>query len=435
MKKAILISAVFLLILFTATASILYFFVPICIGGGYPSVPDPLPPDTLLTWDQVSSDRDIAIRFVEDAHPYFIFEDDLTTYEQARQAYIDQTGQEMTVGEFQTATAQYLCFFRDGHTRIRWTEREYLALEQIYSDGKSYYLENGVLTDKYITKIGGTDIQHIYNTIDRLIPAENDMALQRNRENYIIGRNLLQEAGANISEGSVTVSFSDDSSAAFSFLFPDESENTSLSYSTNSWQMVDDIFLINFVECVDDENLQSIADALEDALQQGCQKVIIDARGNGGGNSNACERLLKAMDMTAPGYDMVIRYSPEAKEQVGYLRSSGTYHHNGSDDSQTNEAVRLAVLCDRYTFSSANMLCVWVRDGALGAIIGEPSPNSPSHFGDTLYLTLPNSHIFATVSHKRFVRPDEDNTETMLIPDILTSSEEAYQTALEYMNQ
>lgn len=435
MKKLIIILSTFLLINFAAVASILYFFVPFCFGGGYPAVPDPLPADTLLTPEQAASDRDMTIQFVEDAHPYFIFQDDLTAYEQARQLYINLTAHEMTVGEFQTATAQYLCFFRDGHTRIRWTEEEYLALEQAYQNGKNYCLENGIITDKYIVEIGGTAIDHIYKTIDKLIPAENDMAEQYNREIYVLGRNLLQEAGADIRGGRVTVSFSDGSSAEFSFLPPDKSENVSLSSSINSWQMSDDIFQIDFAECIDDENLQSIADALENALQQGCRKVIIDARGNGGGNSNACERLLKAMGMTAPEYDVVIRYSSEAKEQAGYLRSSGTYRYKGSDKSQTNDAVRLAVLCDRYTFSSANMLCVWVRDGDLGVIIGEPSTNSPSHYGDILYLSLPNSHIFATVSHKHFVRPDEYNTETMLIPDIQTSSEEAYAKALEYMKQ
>ena len=435
MKKLILIIISFLIINIAIVASVLYFLVPISFGSGYPAIPEPLPPDTLLTQEEAASDRDMAIRFVEDVHPYFLFQEDPTDYEQARQTYIDQTAREMTIGEFQAATAQYLCFFRDGHTRIRWTEEEYLALEQIYRDGRSYFLENGAITDKYITEIGGVSIDQIYKAIDRLIPAENDMALQRNYENNIIGRALLQEAGAHIEEDRVTVSFSDSSSAEFSFFPIDEPENDSLNFPVNSWQMCGDIFQINFAECVDDENLQSIADALEDALQQGCRKVIIDARGNGGGNSNACERLLKAMDMTAPEYDIVLRYSPEAKEQVGYLRSSGTYRRKGSDKSQTNEAVRLAVLCDRYTFSSANMLCVWVRDGGLGVIIGEPSTNSPSHYGDILYLSLPNSHIFATVSHKHFVRPDENNTETMLIPDIQTSSEEAYEKALDYMKQ
>lgn len=436
MKKRILLFGALFLAALISIGTILFilYLVPICFGGKYPAIPDPLPPETLLTQEQVTSDRDLAIQFIEDAHPYFILQNDLTAYEQVRQAYIDLASTEMTVSEFQTLTAQYLCFFRDGHTRTRWVEEEYLALKQRYLDGKSYLVENGTLSDKYIVQIGNVPINDIYKTIDRCFPAENDMAQQCNRENYIIGRNLLRAAGAQTDSDTVTVSLSDGSSSEFPFIRPSESESVPLPAPTNTWQMIDDVFLVNFVECTEDKNLRSIAEALENALQQGCCKVIIDARGNGGGNSNACELLLSAMNMTAPEFDMAIRYSPEAKEQIGYPYSSGIYRHQGSDESRANENVHLAVLCDRYTFSSANMLCVWVRDGGLGVIIGEPSPNSPSHYGDILYLSLPHSHIFATVSHKRFVRPDEDNTENMLVPDIRTTSDEAYQRALEYMD-
>ena len=68
--------------------------------------------------------------------------------------------------------------------------------------------------------------------------------------------------------------------------------------------MDEDVFVINFVECVDDDNLKSIAKELESAVKNGCGKVLMDVRGNGGGNSNACKRLLTAMGMEAPEYDI-----------------------------------------------------------------------------------------------------------------------------------
>jgi hypothetical protein len=57
----------------------------------------------------------------------------------------------------------------------------------------------------------------------------------------------------------------------------------------------------------------------------------------------------------------------------------------------------------------------------------------PNAYGDILYFFLPNSHIYGTVSHKQFIRPDETNNERMLVPDIQTSSEEAYDVAVEYL--
>ena len=190
---------------------------------------------------------------------------------------------------------------------------------------------------------------------------------------------------------------------------------------------------MEFVECVDDANLKSTARELKQAVEQGCTKVIIDARGNGGGSSNACERLLNAMGMKAPTYGTLMRYSREAKEQVGYLRSSGTFTMKPNPAARQNPAVNLVVLCDRDTYSSATMLCVFVRDGQLGTLIGEASSNMPNHSGDITFVALEHSHLFASVSHKRFLRPSGETESRMVVPDIETSSREAYQAALDYL--
>lgn len=202
-KKKPVIIAIILFLALTAVGATGFCLLPVSFGGQYPERLEALAADTLLTKEQVAEDRDLAIQFVEDVHPYFVVEEDLTAYGQAR-------------------------------------------------------------------------------------------------------------------------------------------------------QMDGDIFVVNFVECVDDENLKSIVGELEKAVKQGCNKVIIDARGNGGGNSNACERLLEAMEMKAPGYDMLIRFSDEAKEQIGYLRSSGTYRWKGSSKCMVNDNIQLVILCDRYTFYVAS---------------------------------------------------------------------------------
>jgi len=47
-----------------------------------------------------------------------------------------------------------------------------------------------------------------------------------------------------------------------------------------------------------------------------------------------------------------------------------------------------------------------VQDDHLGKIVGEPTGNAPSSYGDILSFTLPNSGLAYTVSFKRWVRPD-----------------------------
>lgn len=436
MKKKLGIVIIIAVLLFAAVAGILYSF-PLSVGGKSVEIPEALAVDTVLSEEQVIEDRDKAIEYMEEIHPYFILVEDQSNYEDAKQKYIQTTTSKMTVRDFQAATAEYIGFFQDGHTRLRWTEEEYVDVRSTYYEGKTYVVEDGEITDVYIESFGGVEVETIYAAIDKMFPAENEMAQAINRYNYVDGKNFLSYMGAEINDDKISVTFSDGTEGVFGFYNPSEVATTTEEeeYTGNSWYMDGDIFVVDFNTCVDDEELKGIASELAKKIGEGCNKVIIDVRGNGGGNSNACERLLEAMDMKAPQYDMVIRYSKEAKEQRGYLRSNGMYRWKAKSEGKPNEDIDLVVLCDRYTFSSATMMCVYVRDGKLGTLIGEPSSNMPNAYGDILYFVLPNSHLYGTVSHKQFIRPDETNNERMLVPEIQTTSEDAYDAAVKYLRE
>lgn len=76
-----------------------------------------------------------------------------------------------------------------------------------------------------------------------------------------------------------------------------------------------------------------------------------------------------------------------------------------------------------------------MRDGKLGKIVGEPSTNKPNSYGDILMFQLENSGLVMSVSYKKFTRPDSSNNEDMLVPDVQTSSEDAYDKAVELLNR
>jgi C-terminal processing protease CtpA/Prc len=258
------------------------------------------------------------------------------------------------------------------------------------------------------------------------------MAAARNYNNYFTSSNLLKAAGVHVEKDIFTITLSDGSTRACTWFKPAESTVSPGEPRGNQARWDGDIFVVEFVECVDDDHLKAIARELKQAVRNGCTKVIIDARGNGGGSSNACERLLNAMDMKAPSYGMLLRYSEPAKEQKGYLRSDGTCVMKPGLKARRNPNVDLAVLCDRFTYSSATMLCVYVRDGGLGTLIGEASSNMPNHYGDITFVALVNSHLYGSVSHKRFLRPSGETESRMVVPDVVTASGDAYQAAMEY---
>lgn len=439
MKKKKVLIALFavLVVLLLAVVLLAYFKPPIMFQINYPELPDELPVETLLTAEQVAEDREKMITEVENIHPYFLLEEDLNEYETAKEKYISQTIGEMTVGDFQIATAEYLCFFGDGHTGAKWYEEKLLDISWKYQEDGLYLItdeaDDGETTQLRIESIGGVEAEHIFAQIDKIRPAENEIAHIHNYETFAGGKNILLSLGADIQSDKVVIVFSDGSQQEYTFVDPYADVENVATVVTNSCYIQDDVFVVDFNVCEMNNELKSIAEQMEEAVKNGTDKFIIDVRGNSGGNSNACVRLLNALGMEAPQYDMFTRYSKEAARQNGYIWKSGQVRYEGADTGKANDEIDLVVLCDRVTFSSATMLLVFVRDAGLGTIIGEPSANMPSAYGDIIYFTLENSHIWGTISHKRFIRPDGENGERMLIPDIWTEPEDALKEALAYL--
>lgn len=431
-KLGWILSGIALLIVLAAAACA--YFLPVSFGGSSPLCPEALPGDTLLSAEQVQQDCQQLIDYVESVHPFFIDGSDQTAYQAAKQAYQAAAAKAMTADDFMVATARYLTVLGDGHTGLRWQYGDEVAIYHGYRDGKMYYADENGLTELTIAAVDNVPMEQILRTIDALFPAENEMAVVKNYNNYFTSSNLLKTAGVNVEKDQFIVTLSDGSTRECAWYVPVDNASPASEPWGNNAYWDGDIFVVKFVECVDDANLKAIAKELEAAVKGGCTKVIIDARGNGGGTSNACERLLRAVGMEPPSYGMLIRCSDEAAAQKGYLRRSGSWNISPSAKAKQNENVLLAVLCDRYTYSSATMLCVYVRDGKLGTLIGEPSSNLPSMYGDITYVALENSHLYVSVSHKRFLRPSGETEERMLMPDIDTTSADAYQAALDYLN-
>ena len=103
--------------------------------------------------------------------------------------------------------------------------------------------------------------------------------------------------------------------------------------------------------------------------------------------------------------------------------------------AKNNESIDLVVLTNERTFSSATMLAVYVKDGGLGTIIGTPSVNAPSSYGDILYYKMPKTGLEVTISYKKFLRPDTEADQRILLPDIITDYyDDALETAIDYLS-
>ncbi len=120
--------------------------------------------------------------------------------------------------------------------------------------------------------------------------------------------------------------------------------------------------------------------------------AILDLRGNGGGNSSMGYMALARM-IDAP---------------YGELQPYRDHWW----------PVRLALLCDRATYSAASFVAMLVKDFGVGIIAGEETGGRASGYGDIEHVTLPNSQLSCGIAAGYFPRRAGYDDGRGVLPDL-----------------
>lgn len=380
------------------------------------------------------------INVVEDTHPAFALEDISDNYEQGKQQFIDSITKDTTKNEFTYLVRKYLTLLQDGHTKIqRGTNKKFLDLDY-YVLGEELLLLNrdGSLSESKVTQIGGVSTNMIYTTVQIYFPAENETASALNNNMWATNYEILKLAGCDLSKKSVDITIDQNgviSENKIKFIKKDIYKSYKYSTEIES-KIINDIFYIDMNICKDNKKLENQVIKLKEAVQNGITKIIIDVRDNPGGNSEACEKLLNAMDMSSPSYGIYVRYSELVNKKYATVPLEGFEQQDpDKTTAKRNENIELVILMNEKTFSSATMMATYVKDGGLGTVIGRPSSNAPSDYGDIAYYKLPNSGINLSISHKRFLRPDTEADQRILLPNIITEyNANILEIAIDYLS-
>lgn len=420
MKKKVfkIIGIVVVVFLIIAIGACIYFPVTIRSPKEYVKDGD-VELEKLLTKADIKKDREQLIDIVEKTHPIFL-EGTPEKYKKAKDKFLIETDEDMKVEKFQISVSKYLSSIEDGHTSIRWMEKRYLKVNWRYIDDKLFLSdENNVPNNIKVTKINGVRVEKIIPLINELFPAENYVAQNLNNARYAKSEKVLNLAGVESSNG-ITLTVEDnggEKSLPLDFYEPQGIKGKP--YEISSKKIDDKTFYIKLGICDYTPDFRKVIEELKASVNSNIENVIVDVRDNPGGNSGVCEEILKTIKITPGKNGGIIRLSPLASERYGFLRKSGSFSNKPSNKVTKNENIKLYTIMNEKTFSSAQMLCTWVKDGGLGTLVGQPCSNMPSSFGDILMFQLNNSKIEGQISFKKFLRPDKNrNSERVLEPDV-----------------
>ena len=407
------------------------------------------------------------VQMIERTHPIFIVEGYLPDdYAARRDEFLTVAQNTTSRQEFVFAAYRYVMTLQDGHMTgfnlfgrggmtgghldVRWEVR----------DDRLWLIDDNGRTDIEVIEIGGVSPVQVFAVVDTYVFAENEVYRVWNHAMYAGYGAMIELAGGEILGDRATLTISENGEISTMEVelevLEARTEPFSMSEIAAAYPFVvrheildDDIFLIDLRIFYLDDSINETARYIEQAIEDGIREFIVDLRGNGGGNSMAGQRLLEAMGITVPSSGVVRRFSPlmiEIGTEHGLISplervllpiasafSDGLIGPPTTDNAANPNDVFVIVLTDNNSYSSATMMAYWIPDGNLGKIIGAPSRNAPSAFGDMLTFNLPDSGLETRVSHAQFLRPDAAADQSTLWPDIMVDPAEALEVALEYL--
>lgn len=278
-----------------------------------------------------------------------------------------------------------------------------------------------------ILAIGSLDESKLLAALRLFIPAENDSWVRYRAHDALTSLTLLQAMGAT-ERAPVRVAVEREGEKVELQIPAGEPHRASVAKPWVRWTIEPDhnlaIFTLDTCQ-FNDHYRTTLREFFEAVHKADVSRIAIDVRANTGGNSRVVNEFLRYCDVDEyRDYTSEVRWTEDALTQrnqqgkPGHIQFAPTTRRNQKIDDQPSFAGKLFVLTSKQTFSSGNWFAVILQDNNLATVVGEPTGNAPSSFGDILAFTLPESGFSFYVSFKRWVRPDPDrDPATCITPD------------------
>lgn len=310
-----------------------------------------------------------------------------------------------------------------------------------------YYRDLFQTGDKVIS-IGSTRVNQIFRDMKGIICAENEYFVKLFSQDLLISQSYLESRNL-IKNDRVKIVIERAGhripiDILVSELGPRKKNKTWIEYSLYK---KNNLALLQLRQCIYNSTYKStLRKFFKKVTENNIKNVVLDLRVNDGGDSRVVAEFIRYLKVDKyRWFGAKIRHSREVREIMKEQLSGIKYYprpvkkNNPATDTNLIFSGKLFVFVSKNTFSSANMFAVTIKDNKIGKLIGEPTGNKPTCYGNPLNFKMPNTQIYFRVSYKQFLRPNQEaDSEDSLYPDfeVYTSIEDVIHSKdpqLEYL--
>ena len=381
----------------------------------------------MLEPEEMLEDFAYLVEVIESVHPDPYHRIGKEEWIREKNALLERFKQPMRAADYYFALNELVVAVGDAHT-VLWFDETDKGLPLCFDwvkEGLVIAEDHGLFKrGDLVLKIGNKQPDELLHDLSLMVAAENIYWVKNEAKTMLKKRSVLEQLGLLQNEQDETVLFSverDGEVLELTSYFKEErtreDDENEILEDRHGWYIdkENDLALWYFKVCIDDEKFREDVEEFFHAVKDNhIQKVVIDVRENIGGNSGVIDAFLRQLPVDSyTAYGATIKYSKLAAERAGMRKTKGTSTHSPS----TRRVKKVEnpfkgdvfILTGNQTFSSGNWIAVIFYDNKLGTIVGEPTGNAPSSYGDVLRFQLPNTGFLLRVSYKYFTRPDPSN--------------------------
>lgn len=384
------------------------------------------PFDAVLTRNEAEQDLTYFYNHLRSRHPAWLDGSELLT-----QAVENQYNNELAnlndtvmVLELWQSAGRIAAQLNDGHTWVKWK-----------NPNTTLYIDNFMQLSDYGSPlaINGVPIGEILDQYLMMTSFELQFYAEAIfYKTVIVTEPLLIFCGVDTSEG-VEMTFETENGKQiyhYNFVPLEQVIRYENDAQNEPWVHYDidpesSVGIFTLRSCNDNKEYQAKLDSFfKEVFAYDLENVVVDLRGNGGGNSRVANKFLQYIDVeTYRAWDSAIRYG-------WFLKQNKDVVVNNHKQAETFSG-ELYVLTDTFTYSAAMDFAMLIGDNDLGVLLGTPSGNLPDSYGDCLFFQMPNSGLLISISYKSWHRIDSSQAGEPVMPDYVVPSEDALNKAIE----